>query len=89
MVDAELTPLLVDPLLGRRAAIAEDLLVARVEPDQDELADVVEQCRRRQLVAARDLGEVGDALGRVTGRDRVAAEALGKQGPARGRLKRS
>ena len=60
VVDAELAALGVAALLGRRLAVAEDPLVARVEADQDELADVVQQGGGRELVAAGDVGEVGD-----------------------------
>ena len=82
VVDPELAALERRPLLGSGLAVGEDLLVAGIEPHQDQLADVVEQGRGRQLVAAGDVSEVREALRGVAGRDRVAAEPLRQARPA-------
>src|SRR6185369_15243611 len=80
----ELTALDLDARLRRRRAVGEDLLVAGIEADQDELTDVVEESRGRQLVATGDVGEAGEVLGGMAGRDGMTAEALRKARP-RGR----
>ena len=65
VVHAELAALDLRAGLRGRLAIGEDLLVAGIEADQDELADVVQQRRGGELVATGDVGEAGEALGRV------------------------
>src|SRR4029079_9559678 len=74
VVHAEMMELDVDARLGRRRAVGEDLLVAGIEADQDELTDIVEESRGRQLVATGDVGEAGEVLGGMGGGARTTGE---------------
>ena len=86
VVDAELAPLALDPLL-RRPRLAVDLArIAGVCVDEHELADVVQQRGDHQPVAELVVQLAGEPVGGALGRDRVQPEPLGDPLPDGGAL---
>ena len=81
VVDAQLAALLMDAVLGRARAAMNLRGVAGVGVQQHQLADVVQQARRRQPVAVLEADLGRDPVGRVLGRERVQAKALRRRLP--------
>ena len=89
VVDAELTALAVDALLGGAGAAVHLAGVARVGVHEHELADVVQQRGDHQAVAVLVAGLGGQAVGGALRGDAVQAEALGRGVPDGVRSKKS
>ena len=87
VVDAELATLAASAVLGDLPGLADRLVIA-VELGQDELADVVQQGRDRELVALRQAGDLADPLGGDPHGDAVAAKAFVASGSRPGGLDR-
>ena len=81
VVDAELTTLAVDALLGRAGALVDLAGVARVRVHEHELADVVQQRRDHEAVAVLVAGLGRETVGGALRGDAVQAEALGSGVP--------
>jgi hypothetical protein len=83
VIDAELTALALDPILGG-AGLAVDLSgITRVGVDEHQLADVVQQRGDHQAVTGLEADLAGDPIGGALGGDGVQAEALGDPLPHR------
>jgi len=82
VVDAQLTALLGDPIVGSGAAAVEALRVARMQAGKHRAADVMEDRRQGELVAVADAADLGDAVRRPLHGQGVQAEAIRGQGQA-------
>ena len=82
VVDPELASLPADPLLGSCIAVVD--LELSIQLGKHPAADVVEECRHRQLVPGGQPSKLGDPVGRMAGRHAMTAKALLPLGPRTG-----
>jgi hypothetical protein len=63
VVDAELTALDTEPILGAQVRVVDELRVLAVEAAQDRTTEVVEERRGGEVVARGQVRDLGDPLG--------------------------